>query len=63
MPITKRFGINQYLEDFEEIDEHSPFFDPNYVEEKEMRLEEKTTLTIPFWKKRWTILKSIFSKL
>ena len=48
MPIIKRFDINLYGGGFEEMDEHSPFFDPNHVEEKEMLFEEKTTPKIPF---------------
>ena len=62
MPIIKRFDINLYGGGFEEMDEHFPFFDPNHVEEKEMLFEEKTTPKIPFWKKWWTILKSISPK-
>jgi len=62
MPVTKRFEVNEYLEDFEEIDEYSPSFVPNYFEEEEFFMEEKTTPTIPFWKKWWAILKPIFSK-
>ena len=60
MPVIKRFGIN-YLEDFEEVDEHTPFFAPNYFEEEEAFLEEKTTLPISIWKKYWVRFKSIFT--
>lgn len=63
MPVTKRFDINKYLENLEEIDEQFPSFDSNYSKEEELFFEEKTTPTIPFWKKWWATLKSIFSKL
>ena len=65
MPIIKRFEVNLYLGDFEEIDEHPPFFDPNFIEEDEVLLEEKeeeTTSSISIWERGKTILKSFFSK-
>ncbi|MFK7772880.1 MAG: hypothetical protein AB8F94_12100 [Saprospiraceae bacterium] len=60
MPVIKRFGVN-YLEDFEEVDEHAPFSTPNYVEEEEgEKEEEKATPTVSIWKKYWIRLKSFF---
>lgn len=63
MPVTKKFDINKHLENLEEIDEQLLSFDPNYSKEEELFFEEKTTPTIPFWKKWRTILKSFLSKL
>ena len=60
MPITKKNDWKRYLEDFEEIDEHSPFFEPSYIEEEEFYFEENTLPVIPFWKKCWVLLKSFF---
>ncbi len=62
MPITKRFEVNKYLEDFEEIDEYSPLFKNSFFEEEEMFPKEETTFNIPFWKKWWSILKLKFTK-
>mgnify|MGYP006140905441 CR=1 FL=1 len=56
MPILKRFEVNKYLEDFEEIDEYSPLFSSK-IEEEEIQLPEETPETmIPFWKRWWSFL-------
>lgn len=62
MPVIKRFVINKYLENSEGIDEHSPYFNPNYSEEEEIVFEEKRIPTISFFEKWKTILKSFFQK-
>jgi hypothetical protein len=63
MPITKRFEVNKYLEDFEEINELAPFSNPNFLEEEEMLQDDKIIPTIPLWKKWWNNLTSFFSKI
>lgn len=62
MPVTKKFEVNKYLEDFEEIDEYSPFSIPNYLEEEEILPEEKVRPHIPFWKRWKTILHSFLTQ-
>jgi hypothetical protein len=64
MPITKRFGTSHYLEDFEEIEEHSPLFSSLdysiFLEENENIFEEEKIPNSSFWEKCWTFLKLNF---
>ena len=62
MPVTKRFEVNKYLEDFEEINEFAPFTNPTNLEEEQIFFEEKLLPEIPLWKKWWTSLFTLFSK-
>ncbi len=64
MPITKRFHANDYLEDFEEIDEHSPWFsiveDSKILKEEKNIIEKKKITNLSFWEKCKTFLKLKF---
>jgi hypothetical protein len=51
MPILKRFEVNQYLEDFEEIDEYSPLFSSSKEEEEIQLPEAVPQTTISLWEK------------
>ncbi|MFK8005633.1 MAG: hypothetical protein AB8H03_04650 [Saprospiraceae bacterium] len=63
MPVTKKFDGRRYFEDFEEIDEHSPFFYPEMIIEKEVDSEEDAQPIITFWQKFIAYFKLKFPKM
>lgn len=62
MPILRKHKFKNYYEGYEELDEHSPFFDPYIMEEKEIGVEENPKSEDSFWRKWWDIFKVIFFK-
>ena len=60
MPILRKYEGKRLLEDYEEINEHSPLFINDYEEDESSFSLQQPQTNLPFWKKWWTILKSKF---
>jgi len=56
MPILRKHQINNHFKGYEEIDEHSPFFDPFLVDENEIGVKENPNQVDSIWKKWWAII-------
>lgn len=57
MPILKKHQVKNYLENYQDIDEHSPFFDPYLMTEKDFEFKEKPRPVESFWKRWWAFFK------
>ena len=52
MPVTKRFEVNRYLENLEELDKDVPFFLPKDEKEPSSKEDEKVQQKKISWR-RW----------
>ena len=63
MPVLKRFEAKKYLEDYEEINEHSPLFETVSLDEGFSLSQGEVSKKISFWKRWWMSLKQLFLKI